>query len=141
MRRLLIPAALAAVAVIAAVAVHMQVSDVYYADEVRIWEMPAKSGVWYNVAGYPAYINFRGRGLVFYVWLNTTACPLYVMNSPFADEWYPLNASGVYKYVEIQQVNATLYRIVLKAPTYGTWTAPIYCQPNSAYTSVKVKIP
>mgnify|MGYP001626484941 CR=1 FL=1 len=141
MRRLLIPAALAVVAVIAAVAIHMQLSDVYYADEVRIGDVPAESGVWYNVTGYPAFIQFRGRGLVFYVWLNTTACPLYVMNNPFVTEWHYLNASGVYKYVEIQQINSTLYRIVLKAPVYGMWTAPIYCQPNSAYTAVKVKIP
>ncbi len=140
MRRLLIPAALAAVAVIATIAVHMQVSDVYYADEVQIGEMLVKSGVWYDVTGGPAYIQFTGRSLVFYVWLNTS-CPLYVMNSPFADEWYYLNASGVYKYVEIQQVNATLYRIVIKAPSYDLWMAPIYCHPNAADTAVKVKIP
>ena len=141
MRRLLIPAALAAVAVIAAVTVHMQISDVYYADEVRIGEMLVKSGVWYNVTGGPAYVQFIGRGLVFYVWLNTTACPLYTLSNPFVYETYYLNASGVYKYVEIQQINSTLYRIVLKAPTYGLWMAPVYCEPNAANTEVRVKIP
>ncbi|PMP96600.1 MAG: hypothetical protein C0167_02110 [Nitrososphaera sp.] len=141
MRRLLIPAALAVVAVIAAVAVHVQISDIYYADDVLIGEMPAESGVWYDVTGGPAYIQFLGRSLVFYVLLNTTTCSLYVLDNPVIAEHYYLNASGVYKYVEIQQVNATLYRIVIKAPAYGLWMAPVYCHPNAADTAVKVKIP
>jgi hypothetical protein len=142
MRRWIIPAALAAVAVIAAVAVHMQMSDVYDADYVRFFDMPAERGVWYNASGYPVWVEFRGRVVVFYLWLNTTSCSSYTIYDPATAQEYRLNASGVYKYMEIRQVNATLYKIVYKAPVYGEWWVEIECKkPGTSYTYVSVKFP
>ncbi len=142
MRRWIAPAALAVVAIMAAVTIHIQTSDIYDVDVVQISGTRAKSGVWYNVKGYPVYIQFVGRSLVLYVWLNTTYCLRYILTHPFNNlEWYYINGSATYRFVEIQQINSTFYRLVFKAPVYSYGFVSIYCETDTSNTAVKVKIP